>query len=181
VKKGKNKPKIIIGHSNLMLISGASSFLHQLICFLFASLSLLDIPATAKNIGSSLNITFDVRKLHWFNGPGITGVHVADLHPLLPAEVGCLCNLAIRTLDFDDTTALGWLRGIVALLGDISVSPEPKSTMNLYIMSMLRIVHIERLTAVALRMSVAWGKSSPLTKPGTSIAPSKSMKHCASV
>ena len=164
-----------------MLVSGALSFLRQPIYFLFISLSLLDILVTAKNVGSSLNITFDVRKLLWLNGPGITGVHVADLHPLLPAEVGHLCKLAIRTLDFDDTTALARLCGIVALLGDISISPEPKSTMNLYIMSVLRIVHTERLTEVALRMSAAWGKSPPLTKPGTSTAPSKSMKHCASV
>jgi hypothetical protein len=82
-------------------------------------------------------------------------MHVTDLHPLLPAEVRCLCVLAIRTLDFDDTTAFAWLRSIMALLGDISICPEPESTMNLYIVSMARIIDTERLTEVALRTTAA--------------------------
>jgi hypothetical protein len=108
-------------------------------------------------------------------------MHVADLHPLLPAEVGRLHVLAIRALDFDDTTGFAWLRGIVTLLGDVSISPEPESAMNLYIMSIATIIDAERLTEVALRTSMAWGKSQPLTKPGTSTAPSKSIQHCANV
>ena len=85
-------------------------------------------------------------------------MHVADLYPLLPAEVGCLRILAIWALDFDNTAAFTQLCGIVALLGDISISPEPESTMNLYIgVSMVRIIHMdsERPTEVALRMTVA--------------------------
>jgi len=43
----------------------------------------------------------------------------------------------------------------VTLLGDISISPEPESMMNLYIMSIATIIDAERLTKVVLRMSVA--------------------------
>jgi hypothetical protein len=86
-----NKPEIIVGHSNLTPVSRAPSFLHQPVYFLFTTLSLLDILVTAKNVSSSFNITIDVRKLVWLNSLGITDVHVADLHPLLPAEVGYLC------------------------------------------------------------------------------------------
>ena len=138
-----------------MLVSGAPSLFRQLIYFLFSSLALLDILATANNVGGSLNIMSDDPKLLWLNGPGIADVHVADLHPLLPAEVGRLCILAIRALDFDNTAAFARLRGIVALLGDISISPEPESAMNLYIVSMVRIIHMERPTEVALRTTAA--------------------------
>ncbi len=71
-------------------------------------------------------------------------VHVADLHPLLPAKVGHLCILAILALNFDNTATFAQLSSIMALLGDISVSPEPESTMNLYVVSMVRIIHMER-------------------------------------
>ena len=82
-------------------------------------------------------------------------MHVADLHPLLPAEVGHLHVLAIQAPDFDNTTGFAWLCGIVTLLGDVSISPEPESMMNLYIMSIAMIIDVERLTKVVLRMSVA--------------------------
>jgi hypothetical protein len=82
-------------------------------------------------------------------------MHVADLHPLFPAEIGRLCVLAVRALDFDDTAAFAWLRGVVALLGDISIGPEPESAMNLYIVSMARVIDTERLTEVALRTTAA--------------------------
>src|SRR6266851_289828 len=105
-------------------------------------------------------------------------MHVADLHPLLPAEVGHLCILAIWAPDFDNTTGFAWLHGIMTLLGDVSISLEPESAMNLYIMSIAMIIDAERLTKVVLRTSAAWGKSRPLTKPSTLTAPSKSIQHC---
>ncbi len=70
-----NKPEVIIERSNLMLVSRAQSFFHQPIIFLFTSLVLLDIPATANNIGSSLNSTFDEQKLLWLNSLGIMDMH----------------------------------------------------------------------------------------------------------
>ena len=43
----------------------------------------------------------------------------------------------------------------MTLLGDVSISLEPESAMNLYIMSIAMIIDAERLTKVVLRMSVA--------------------------
>ena len=100
-----NTPEVIIRRSDLMLVSRAPSLFCQPIYFLFSSLALLDILPTANNVGGSLNIASDDQKLLWLNGLGIADVHVTDLHPLLPAEVGCLCILAIWALDFDNTAA----------------------------------------------------------------------------
>src|SRR6266853_734140 len=168
-----NKPEVIVRCSNLTLISRTPSFFCQPIYFLFTSLALLGILAAAKNVCSSLNSTLNDRALLWLNSPDITDMHVTDLHPLLPAEVGCLHILAILALDFDNTATFAWLRSIVALLGDITISPEPEGMMNLYIVSMVRTIHVERPTEVALRMTTAERKSSTSTKPGTSTAPSK--------
>jgi hypothetical protein len=119
--------------------------------------------------------------LLWLNSPDIMDMDVPDLHLLLPAEVGRLCKLAIPALDFDNTATFAWLCSIMALLGDITISPEPEGTMNLYIMSMVRTIHVERPTEVVLRATTAEGKSLMSTKPDTSTAPSKSMQHCARV
>jgi len=92
-------------------------------------------------------------------------MHVTDLHPLLPAKVGCLCILAILALNFNNNTAtFAQLRSIVVLLGDITISLELEGTMNLYIMSMVRTIHIERPTKVVLRITTAEGKLSTSTK-----------------
>jgi len=176
-----SKPEVLVRRSNLTLVSRTSSFFCQPIYFLFTSLALLGILSVAKNVRSSLNSTLDDRTLLWLNSPDITDVHVTDLHPLLPAEVRRLRILAIPALDFDDTATFARLRSIVALLGDITISPEPEGTMNLYIVSTVRTIHVEGPTEVALRTIVAEGKSSTSTKPGTSTAPSKSMQHWASV
>src|SRR5216683_5886918 len=133
-----NKPEVIIRCSNLTLISRTLSFFCQLIYFLFTSLVLLSILAAVKNICSSLNSTLDDQALLWLNSPDIMDMHVTDLHPLLPAEVGCLHILAILALDFNNNTAtFAQLHSIMVLLGDITISLELEGTMNLYIMSMV--------------------------------------------
>jgi hypothetical protein len=93
--------------------------------------------AAAKIIDGLLDRAYNELKfiLLSLKGPDITSMYVTDLIPLLFAEVGRLRILAIRAPHFDDTAALGRLRSIVALLGDIATSPEPERAMYLYIMS----------------------------------------------
>jgi hypothetical protein len=93
---------------------------------------LSDALASVKNLDSTKNSSFDDSKFMGLNGPDITGVHVADLLPLLLAKVGRFRGLAVTALHFDNAGALGQLRSVVALLGDIPVSPEPESAVYLY-------------------------------------------------
>jgi len=82
-------------------------------------------------------------------------VQVAYPIPVVFAKVGRLHKFAILALHFGDATALGQPGVLVALLGDISLGPEPESMMHLYIMSILSSICNEKPTEVALRTSAA--------------------------
>ena len=71
------------------------------------------------------------------NGPSVTNMHATDLIPLILAKVGGLCGLAIWAQCFENTGAatLTLPSLFITLLGDVSIGPEPESTMYLCSMS----------------------------------------------
>ena len=110
----------------------------------------------AESVGdSSLNLPFKDLKLFWPKNQGIAHMNVTKLTPLVLTEVGHLCKPALFALQFDNAAALGQLGTVVALLGDVSLGPQPEGAVNLYTMNITSIIQKGKYTMVALRMSTA--------------------------
>ena len=111
------------------------------------------------HIGGFSNDLINDAKLLWLDRKDITHVHVSQLLPLVFTEVGLLCELAVLAPHFENAAgALAQLRIIVAFLGDVSIGPQPESTMHLYIVNILGAMHKGKRTAVAPRTSAVVGK-----------------------
>ena len=102
-----------------------------------------------------MNLPFDNLKLVWPNNQGITHMNVTKLAPLVLTEVGRLCKPALLALQFDNAAALGQLGIVVALLGDVTLGPQPEGAVNLYAINISSIIQKGKHTAVALRTSAA--------------------------
>ena len=119
-----------------MLKARALTFLHQVIQFLSIRLVLCQL-VIANSANSLVNISLDDLELLPLNRPSVANVHATDLIPLIHAKVGGLRGLAIWAQCFENTGAamLTLLSLFITLLGDVSIGPEPESTMYLCSMS----------------------------------------------
>lgn len=115
-----------------MLKARAPTFLRQAIRFLSIRLALCQL-AIANSVNSLVNVSSDDLELLPLNGPSVANVHATDLIPLILAKVGGLRGLAIWAQRFENTgaAALTLLSLFITLLGDVSIGPEPESTMYL--------------------------------------------------
>ena len=82
-------------------------------------------------------------------------MHVTKLFPLVLTEVGQLRQPAVLAPNFDNAAAPVQPCIIMALLGDVPIGPQPESTMHLYIVNILSVMHKGKHTKVALRTSAA--------------------------
>ena len=117
-----NKLEIRVRRRSSLQKCCAPSFLIQLL-FFRTFLALLGALTNANKVSGVSNSPFKDTKLLRPDNQDITHVHVTDLAPAVLTEVGCLCELAVSALHFDDAAALVQPGFLVALLGNVSFGP----------------------------------------------------------